>query len=208
MTHILYVTSSIRGEDSFSNRVASTLLDDLKKSHSGATVTERNLSQHPLPHIDHDYFQATRTPDGPKTAAQRAVLAKSDALVDELFKADIIVIAVPMYNFGIPSTLKTWIDYIARPGRTFSYSEKGPEGLLKGKRVILVTASGGVYSEGPYAPFEHQGSYLRVVLGFLGVTNIQQVFVEGVALGAEQAEKAVASGSERAHNVVRELIAA
>ena len=113
----------------------------------GASVTVRDLAREPLPHIDDDFVAATRSPDGPQTERQRALLAQSDALVDELFAADVIVIAAPMINFTIPSTLKTWIDYVARAGRTFSYSEKGPQGLVTGKQVILVAARGGVYAE-------------------------------------------------------------
>src|SRR5204863_8226857 len=110
---------------------------ELKKSHPGATVITRDLARDPLPHIDADFLQAARTAEGPQTDTQRAILARSDALVDELLAADIIVIAAPMYNFSIPSTLKAWIDYVCRAGRTFSYSEKGPEGLAKGKRAIV-----------------------------------------------------------------------
>src|SRR3979411_2911288 len=117
----------------------------------------------------------------------------SAALVDELAAADVLVLAVPMYNFGLPSSLKAWIDHIVRPGRTFSYSEKGPEGLLKGKKAVVVVARGGAYSEGPAQQLDFQESYLRAVLGFIGITNVHVVRVEGVAMGEEALKNAMAS---------------
>jgi FMN-dependent NADH-azoreductase len=201
MTQILFVTSSVRAEDSFSNQVATTVLNDLRKAHPDAGVVIRDLAKEPVPHIDGDFVEATRTPQGPTTDKQRALVARSDVLVDELKKADIIVIAAPMYNFSIPSTLKAWIDYICRPGQTFSYSDKGPEGLLKGKRAILILARGGIYSSGPMQSFEHQATYLHSVLNFLGITNVQSIELEGVAYGVEQAAKAVETGVARAHEL-------
>lgn len=201
MTKVLYVTSSPRA-GSYSNSVADRVIDELKKSHPGATVTTRDLARDPLPHIDADFLQATRSADGPQTDAQRATAARSDALVKELFAADVIVIAAPMYNFSIPSTLKAWIDHIARPGVTFSYSAKGPEGLVKGKRAIVINAKGGVYSSGPAQALEHQSTYLRGVLGFLGITDVEVIDVEGVGLGPDAANKAVERGHVCAHEVV------
>jgi FMN-dependent NADH-azoreductase len=155
-----------------------------------------------LPHVDEDFVAALRSPEGPRTARQHDIIAKSDSLIDELLAADIIVIAAPMYNFGIPSTLKAWIDYVARAGRTFRYTEKGPEGLVKGKKVILIHSRGGIYSSGPAQAMDHQGTYLRSVLGFLGITDIESIDVEGVAYGLDAAEKAVAQGIARAHTLI------
>ena len=157
----------------------------------------RDLAREPLPHIDDDFVAATRSPNGPQTERQRALLAQSDALVDELFAADVIVIAAPMINFTIPSTLKSWIDHVARAGRTFSYSEKGPQGLVTGKQVILVAARGGVYAAGNTLDF--QLPYLKSVLGFLGMTDVTVVEVEGTAFGPEAAEKAVAAAAAKMH---------
>lgn len=200
MTKVLYVSSSPRA-GSYSSSVADRVIDELKKTHPGATVTTRDLARDPLPHIDADYVQATRTAEGPQTDAQRAIVARSDALVDELLAADIIVIAAPMYNFSIPSTLKAWIDYVCRAGRTFSYSEKGPEGLAKGKRAIIINARGGIYSSGPAQALEHQSSYLRGVLGFIGITDVETIDIEGVGLGPDAALKAVEGGLKRAQEV-------
>jgi FMN-dependent NADH-azoreductase len=202
MSNILYVTSSPRGGDSYSNRVAARVLDELEQAHPGATVVVRDVARDPLPHVDEDFVAALRSPEGPRNVRQQAIIAKSDALIDELLAADIIVIAAPMYNFGIPSTLKAWIDYIARAGRTFRYSEKGPEGLVKGKKVILINSRGGIYSSGPAQALDHQGTYLRSVLGFLGITDIASIDVEGVAYGLDAAENAVAQGIARAHALI------
>lgn len=190
MTHILYLTSSPNGSQSYSNRVAERLLDELRRSHPDARVTHRDLARDPLPHIDEDFVHATRAPDGPRTQRQRDLLARSDALVDELLAADFVVIATGMINFSIPSTLKAWIDHVARAGRTFSYSESGPRGLAIGKQVALIVARGGVYS-GDMAPMDFQVPYLQKVLAFMGMTDLHVFEIEGTAYGVETAEKAV-----------------
>jgi FMN-dependent NADH-azoreductase len=195
--NILHVASSPRGEASYSNRVAAQVIAELKSREPGSTVTTRDLARDPLPHIDDDFVVATKSPTGPQTEAQRRQLAQSDALVDELLAADLIVIAAPMINFTIPSNLKTWIDYVARAGRTFSYSEKGPQGLVTGKQVILVVARGGVYSDKP--AYDFQVPYLKNVLGFLGMTDVDVLDVEGTAFGPEVAEKAVEAATAKLH---------
>jgi FMN-dependent NADH-azoreductase len=204
MCTILHVSSSPRGEESYSNRIAASVIDDLRKNDPEAKVIVRNLAQAPLPHIDDDFVTATRGADGPRTARQRAILAQSDALIDELMAADIVVIAAPMINFSVSSTLKSWFDYIARAGRTFRYSEAGPQGLVTGKRVIIVSASGGIYS-GEKAAFDFQVPWLRNMLGFLGMTDVEVVRVEGTAFGAEAANAAVARASAQAHAIVAAL---
>jgi len=208
MTNILYVTSSPRGPESYSNRVGSRVLADLQRAHPEATITVRNVAREPLPHVDEDFLAVIRSPGGALTPQQQTVMARSDVLIDELLAADIVVIAAPMYNFGIPSTLKTWIDYIARAGRTFRYSEKGVEGLVTGKKAILIHSRGGVYSSGPAQALDHQGTYLRSFLGFLGFTDIESIDVEGVAYGPDAAEKAVEAGIVRGRQLVGALAAA
>jgi FMN-dependent NADH-azoreductase len=173
------------------------VLAELRRRDPGATVKVRDLGREPLPHIDDDFVAATRGPAGAQTDEQRALLARSDALVDELLAADVIVIAAPMINFTIPSNLKAWIDYVARAGRTFRYSEKGPEGLVTGKHVILVPARGGVYPAD--AALDFQVPYLKSVLGFLGMTDVAVIEVEGTAFGAEAAEKAVTAATAKFH---------
>jgi len=195
--NILHVTSSPRGNASYSNRVAAQVIAEVKTRERGASVTTRDLARDSLPHIDDDFVAATKSPAGPQTERQRAQLAQSDALVDELLAADMVVIAAPMINFTIPSNLKTWIDYVARAGRTFSYSEKGPQGLVTDKQVILVVARGGVYADKP--AFDFQVPYLKNVLGFLGMTDVEVIEVEGTAFGPEVAEKAVEAATAKLH---------
>ena len=154
-------------------------------------MTVRDLARDPLPHIDQDFITATRSAEGAQTPKQRAMLTHSDALVDELLKADIVVIAAAMINFSVASTLKTWFDYVARAGRTFSYSEAGAKGLATGKRVIVVAATGGVYA-GDSAAFDFQVPWLKTVLGFLGMTDVEVIKVEGTAYGPDAADKAIA----------------
>jgi FMN-dependent NADH-azoreductase len=203
MSRILYVSSSPRGSASYSNRVAARVIRELRQANPQTTVTVRDLARDPPPHIDVDFVAATRSADGPRTERQRAILAQSDALVAELFAADIIVIAAPMINFSVATTLKSWFDYIARAGRTFSYSEAGPKGLVTGKRVIIVSASGGVYS-GENAAFDFQVPWLRNMLGLLGMTDVEVIRIEGTALGPEATDKAL----ERANANARDLVAA
>lgn len=207
MTNVLYVSSSPRS-GSYSTSVAERVIAEIRQANPDANVIVRDLARTPIPHVDADFLQATRTPEGPQTDTQRRIVARSDALIDEVFAADVIVIAAPMYNFSIPSTLKAWIDHIARPGRTFSYSEKGPEGLVKGKRAIIINAKGGIYSSGPAQALEHQSTYLRGVLGFLGMTDVETIDIEGVGYGPEAAQKAVDGGFKRAQEVANGLAVA
>jgi FMN-dependent NADH-azoreductase len=196
--NVLYVTSSPRGADSYSTRVANDLIGDIRRDNPGAQIQIRDLAADPLPHLDADFIAATRGPNGPQTERQRALLARSDVLVDELLAADTVIIAAPMINFSIPSTLKSWIDFISRPGRTFSYSEAGPKGLATGKRVAIIVARGGVYA-GDKQGFDFQRPYLLGVLGFLGMTNVDVIEVDGTAFGPEAAEKSVAAATEKVH---------
>ena len=204
--NILFVTSSSRGSASYSNRVATNVLTELRSRNPGARVTVRDLGREPLPHINDDFVTATRSATMPQTDEQRALLAHSEALVDELLAADVIVIAAPMINFSIPSNLKAWIDYVARAGRTFRYSEKGPEGLVTGKQVIIVAARGGVYAGNPALDF--QVPYLKSVLGFLGMTDVEVLEVEGTAYGPEAAENAVTAATAKLHATCEQRTAA
>ena len=135
-------------------------------------------------------------PEGEKDSALTATATRSKAMVDELKAADVVVIGAPMYNFTIPSTLKAWIDHVAVAGQTFQYTEAGPKGLLTGK-AYLALSSGGVYSQGPFAPAEHLATYLSAILGFLGLREVEIVRAEGVAYGPEQDKAAMAEAQER-----------
>jgi FMN-dependent NADH-azoreductase len=175
MSNVLLIHSSVFGENSQSLGLAR----DFLKRYPHRSLVERALTPQTMPHLDGATFAAMGTPTG---------AALSDELIAELEAADTIVLAVPMYNFSIPSTLKAWIDHVARRGRTFRYTEKGPEGLLKDKKVFVLVARGGLYSKGaPAAAFDFQEPYLRTVLGFLGLTDVTFVYLEGLAMGSEAA---------------------
>ncbi|GGF49915.1 FMN-dependent NADH-azoreductase [Aliidongia dinghuensis] len=191
MSQILVVTASPRGSASYSNQVADALVAKLKAERPGATVVVRNLADTPLDHVGEAFVTGRVLPPADRSAAQAAAMVPSDAAIAEVNASDVIVIASPMYNFGVPSTLKAWIDHLARPGVTFSYSANGPEGLIKGKKVYLVEARGGVYSEGPYQVLNFQEPYLKAVLGFLGIKDLETITVEGIGYGPEAAEKAL-----------------
>lgn len=201
MSSILHISGSTRGEASLSGRVAREFVNSLLARRPGTTLVERDLHSNPLPHIGSDFSTAIRLAADERTEAQATSIAISDAVVSELLAADTLVISTGFINFGISSILKSWIDHVARAGLTFRYTENGPEGLVKGKKAYLVIASGGVYSSGPAASADFAEPYLRAVLGFLGITDIETIRVEGVAYGPEAAEKAIAEAETRARDL-------
>jgi FMN-dependent NADH-azoreductase len=199
MKNILLIQSSPRGSESYSQRVADSIVNEIKNRNPSTTVTFRDLAEDPLPHVGPAFLSALSAESEELTAEQSDALALSDALIEELQTADIVVLAVPMHNFGIPSTLKAWIDRVVR---AFTYSEGGPEGLLKGKRLILVLASGGVYSNGPAKQLDFQEPYLRAILGFIGLTDIEVVRVEGVAMSTIGPEEAAATATAHSREIL------
>jgi FMN-dependent NADH-azoreductase len=189
--NLLLVTSSLFGAASQSRQIAAEFVSAWQGSHPGTTVAERDVNATAIPHLSQDTLAALGTPADKRTPAQQDAVALADALIAEVEAADVIVLAAPMYNFSIPSTLKAWIDHIARAGRTFRYAASGPEGLLKNKKVFIVTGRGGLYSgESPARVLDFQEPYLRGVLGFLGLTDVTFIHVEGLALSPEAADKA------------------
>ena len=205
MKNILFITSSPRGSESYSQRVAETIVSELTRRYPDAKVVTRDLAKNPLPHIGEAFVGGLSIQPEQWTPEQAAALALSDALIDEMEAADIIVLAVPMHNFGPPSTLKAWIDHVVRARRTVTYSQQGPEGLLKGKRAILVVARGGVYSEGPAKTLDFQEPYLRATLGFIGITDIEVVRVEGVALSETGVQKAMVSAAAQSNAILAKI---
>ncbi|MEQ8344226.1 MAG: FMN-dependent NADH-azoreductase [Sneathiellaceae bacterium] len=191
MSEILLVTSSPRGTASHSSRIAGELARGLQAASPGSRLAVRDLAAQPLPHIGSDFAAGIHAPADTRSAAQAQAVASSDAAVAELLAADTVVIAAGLINFAVPSTLKAWLDHVARAGQTFRYSEKGPEGLVTGRKVYLVIASGGVYSDGPAAAFDHAVPYLRTMLGFLGMTDVELIRVEGVAMGPDAEARAL-----------------
>ena len=200
VSSILLVTSSPRLE-SYSTKVARSLAEKLASRAPNSRVTVRDLTREPLPHVDDSFATGRVLPADKLTPAQKDVLALSDKLLKELFAADSIVIAAGMINFGIPSNLKAYIDYIARPGVALKYTEKGPEALIKGKKVYLVVARGGVYSEGPMRQFNFQDTYLRAVLSLMGITDIEVITMEGIAFGPEAADRAVGAALAKVSSI-------
>jgi len=157
----------------------------------------RDLVANPLPHIDPDYSTGIYTPAEARTPRQAEVVGVSDAVLDEVFAADTIILATGFINFNISSTLKSWVDHVARSGKTFSYGEGGPKGLVNGKKVYIVLASGGIYSEGAAVQMDHAVPYLRSVLGFLGMTDVEVIRVEGVGMGADAVAAALAKATAK-----------
>lgn len=188
MTNILVIRSSASGERSVSNR----LIDELLARIPDARLTERDLDREPIPHITSRSLAAIGRAE-PQTDEERAGRALSDRLVAELQDADLLVIGAPMYNFGIPSTLKSWFDQVLRAGVTFRYTANGPEGLLAGKPAIVVETRGGFYSEGPAIAMNMQEPHIRAMLGFVGITDVTFVRAEGQAVGPEQAAAGLAA---------------
>jgi FMN-dependent NADH-azoreductase len=183
---LLHIDSSILGGNSASRQLSAAIAGQLAEATPGLDVVYRDLAADPLSHLSGEHF-AARQGAVPESPAIQKDIAASEAVLDEFLGADIVVIGAPMYNFGIPSQLKAWIDRIAVAGKTFRYGAAGPEGLAGGKRVIVVVSRGGLYGPGmPTAAFEHVESYLRGVFGFLGVTDLEIVVAEGLAIGPEQ----------------------
>lgn len=174
MKQILIVEASPRQDDSVSRKITRKLEERLRAAYPQARFVHRDLSQTPLPHLDAAALSAMSAKDGAATL--------SDRLVGELLDSDAVVISTPMWNFGLPSALKAWIDHVVRAGKTFSYSEKGPVGLAAGKKAFVVASSGGVYSSGPMQAFDFVLPYLERVLNFIGIQDVQAIRVEGVAI--------------------------
>jgi len=189
MKNLLFVTSSLSGSDSKSTKVGAEFVAAWQAAHGPARVINRELGQGVVPHLTGEHLKAWMTTPDERSARQQLLAAESDPLLEELEAADTVVIAVPMYNFGIPSTLKAWIDHVTRAGRTFHYTANGPEGLLKDKKVFVIAARGGVYTgESPMKALDFQEPYLRTILGFNGLTDVTFVHVEGQKMSAEAAE--------------------
>ncbi|HTD07197.1 FMN-dependent NADH-azoreductase [Undibacterium sp.] len=204
MSKLLHINTSVRSNGSISRQMTTEFLDKWQASHAGDTVTTLDLATNPVPHLTEQMMGAFFTPADQRSPEQAQTIALSDRLVAQLKEADVVVIGSPMYNFGISSTLKAWVDHVARAGLTFQYTANGPVGLMQGKKVYVFTSRGGVYTQGPAAAMDFQESYLRAVLGFIGITDVTFIHSEGVAMGEEAVAKAIA-GSRQA---IGELLAA
>lgn len=190
MSNILVLNSSAAGEASVSRLLVADAVAELTERLPGAQVVFRDLAADPIPHLLPSTINGVR--GQPTSPAELEARALSDKLIAELRAADVIVIGAPMYNFSVPTTLRTWFDHVLRAGETFSYSEAGPKGLLTGKRVIVVESRGGLYSEGPAMSVDFQEPYLRHLLGFVGLTDVTFVRAEKIGYGPEAREQALA----------------
>ncbi|GGA94370.1 FMN-dependent NADH-azoreductase [Puia dinghuensis] len=195
MKKILNIVSSPRGGASYTIQLADAIIAKIKAEYPGSTVKTVDLAHHHYPHLEEAHISSYFTPAEKHSAKEREVIRHSDEAIKEVQEADILVIGAPMWNFSIPSALKAWIDHIVRKGVTFNYSEKGPVGMLKGKKVYVAISSGGIYSDGPMKQMDHIEPYLRTILGFIGLTDLTVFRVEGLSIPGVQdtaLEKAIA----------------
>ncbi|WP_114195163.1 FMN-dependent NADH-azoreductase [Edaphovirga cremea] len=201
MSKVLILKSSILANFSQTNQLADYFVKQWQADHTDDEITIRDLAANPIPVLDGELVGALRPSDATLTPRQQEALDLSDELIAELQAHDVVVIAAPMYNFNIPTQLKNYFDLVARAGVTFRYTEQGPEGLIVGKRVIVLTSRGGIHKD---TPSDLVVPYLRLFLGFLGMTDVDFVFAEGIAYGPEVATKA----QDAAKSLIEQVIAA
>ena len=193
MTTLLQIKASISHDQGLSSQLANNFVAAYRKGHPDAKVLVREVaSADPVPHLNAERFGAFITQPGERSSEQHAVVAYSDTLINELKQADVIVLGLPMYNFGVPSQLKAYFDHIARAGVTFTYSDKGPAGLLTGKKVYVFAARGGLYAG---TPMDTQTSYVRDFLRFLGMNDVEFVYAEGLAISPQSKEAGLAKAA-------------
>ena len=205
MQTVLVINSSANGDASVSGGLAARFVDRLRDREPGLDVVLRDVGANPVPHLTAETLAAIK--GTPASEAEAAARSLSDALIAELQTADLIVIASPMYNFGMSSTLKAWFDHVLRAGVTFRYTESGPEGLLKGKKAVVIESRGGLYSEGPGVALNAQESHIRTLLGFAGVDDVTFVLAEKLAFGPEAAEASVQAALEQLAGFAAEELA-
>ncbi len=190
MGTVLQINSSMHGEAGQSTRLADELVARLQQQNPAFKRVVRDLAGEPVPHLDANRFAAFTTPAGERDAQQQALVSQSDRLISELREAEVIVVGLPMYNFGVPSQLKAYFDHVARAGETFRYSDKGPIGLLEGKRAYVLATRGGQYAG---TPLDTQTGYVRDFLRFIGIEQVEFIYAEGLATGDENRDSALAA---------------
>ncbi|MGV8921526.1 MAG: FMN-dependent NADH-azoreductase [Pseudomonas sp.] len=186
MSRVLIIESSARQQGSVSRQLTQQFIGQWQAAHPDDQLTVRDLAINPAPHLDVSLMGGWMKPAEDRNDLEQAALDRSNLLTDELIAADVLVLAAPMYNFAIPSTLKAWFDHVLRAGVTFKYGETGPQGLLIGKRAFVLTARGGIYAG---SPLDHQEPYLRQVLGFVGIHDVTFIHAEGLNMGGDFLEK-------------------
>ena len=204
MTTLLQINASIHADHGQSTQLASKFVHAFAHSHPDAQIIVRDLASDTVPHLSAERFAAFLSKPEQRSAAQRDVIAYSDALIAELKQADIIVLGLPMYNFGVPSQLKAYFDHIARAGETFRYTANGPIGLLGGKKVYVFAARGGLYAG---TALDTQTSYVRDFLRFIGIEDVEFVYAEGLAISAESKASGLASAEKNIAKHIERLAA-
>jgi FMN-dependent NADH-azoreductase len=198
MKRILFIHSSLFDEDSASTQIAQSLVERVVEENPGSDVTRIDLANNALPHLGADEFNSWLAPDDQRDQTQMALASRSDTLIDQLLSHDTLVLAVPMYNLGIPSTLKAWIDRVSRAGKTFRYTAEGPVGMVENMQAYLVFARGGIYRD---TPLDTQTGYLTSVLGLMGIQTVETIFAEGLNMGEEFREKSLAEAMAEVSNL-------
>ncbi|MDD1967449.1 FMN-dependent NADH-azoreductase [Pseudomonas putida] len=186
MSRVLVIESSARQQDSVSRQLTQQFISQWRGAHPADEITVRDLAVKQVPHLDSELLGGWMKPQDQRSAVEQAALERSNELTDELVAADVVVLAAPMYNFAIPSTLKSWFDHVLRAGVTFKYGDTGPQGLLTGKRAYVLTARGGIYAG---SSLDHQEPYLRQVLGFVGIHDVTFIHAEGLNMGGDFSQK-------------------
>ncbi|KMN29732.1 FMN-dependent NADH-azoreductase [Chromobacterium sp. LK1] len=193
---LLHLDSSILAANSVSRQLSAVVADTLRQRHANVETSYRDLASQPIAHLSGEIIGANFTAEADWTATQRSEAALSNELIEEFLAADVVVIGAPMYNFSIPSQLKAWVDRVAATGRTFKYTENGPVGLAGGKKVIVVSSRGGVYSTEQGRLMDFQEDYLKTVMGFLGVNDVAFVRAEAVNMGEDKRATAIHAAKE------------
>jgi FMN-dependent NADH-azoreductase len=200
MTQLLQINASLFSNQGQSSQLADRFVASFRERHPDAAVVLRDVAGEPVPHLDARRFGAFTTPVADRTPEQQAVVAYSDMLIDELRAADVIVLGLPMYNFGVPSQLKSYFDHVARAGVTFRYTANGAEGLIKNKKAYVFAARGGLYVG---TPLDTQTRYVRDFLAFIGIEDVEFVYAEGLAIDAQTRTRAL----EQANDCIEKLAA-
>lgn len=193
MAHILHIDSSPRGERSYSRKLSYKFITAWKTAYPEDTLTYRDLGHNPVPHVDEPWIAAAYSPPEACTPKLNEAIKLSDELVDEFLAADRYVFGVPMYNFSVPSTFKAYIDQIVRVNRTFAVNEQGYQGLVQGRKMLVITASGGSYRQGtPTAGYDFQEPFLRAIFGLVGITDITFMHADNLSAGDDAVKQSLA----------------
>jgi FMN-dependent NADH-azoreductase len=203
MKTLLTVNSSPRS-NSVSRQLTQQFTNEWTAMNPAGRTIERNLSDGAIPFLNEEWIEAAYTPEGQRTEEQRRLLSLSDSLIDEVLAADVILLGIPMHNFSVPAAFKAWIDQIARAGKTFSYSDQGPKGLVPSdKKVVAVLTRGGVAPESVTAGSDLQVAYLRQILGFIGLTDITFIHADRQGMGGQAAKLALETAAQRLKSLAR-----